>query len=260
MRRGFARIMSSVAAVTVAAALVACGAPAATNTPASEPPPSPTTTTTQLTKDSILAFENDAASAQLVSDMDSGKIPKSCDVLYDQMGARPSVTVTDEQTIREVYARLALMRVVGTSDQSITDSYHHVSFELQDGSKASFAFEGEGILVRGKQSYTVIDRGDLWSYVRYLQDIQQSGQPAATFLPIELKDEDNVVLQCPTSAPAGTTVRVTAYDMLDVVVHIAVNDDEHYGKFTGMTYEFVMPDSPVTVHAWVDTDEYVTGS
>ena len=259
MLRGFARIMGSVAAVTVAATLVACGAPAVTSTPAPEPSPSPTATT-QLAKDSILTFENDAASAQLVRDMDSGKTPKSCSVLYDQMGSRPSVTVTDEQTIREVYDRLARMRVTGTSDQGVTDNYHHVSFELQDGSTVSFAFEGEGILVRDKQNYAVVDQGDLWTYVRYLQDVQQGAEPATAFVPIELKDEECVVRQCPTSAPAGTTVRVTAYDMLDVVVHIAVNDDEHYGKFTGMTYEFVMPDSPVTVHAWTATDEYVTGS
>lgn len=256
--------MGSVAAVAVAATLVACGAPAATNTPAPEPSPSPTATatatTTKLAKDSILTFENDAAATQLVHDMDSGKTPKSCSVLYDEMGSRPSVTVTDAQQIREVYDRLARMRVTGESDLGVTDSYHHVSFELQDGTTVSFAFEGEGILVRGKQNYAVVDQGDLWSYVRYLQDIQQSGGSAETFVPIELKDDDDVVRQCPTSAPAGTTVRVTAYEVLDVVVHIAVNGDEHYGKFTGMTYEFVMPDSPVTVYAWTDTDEYVTGS
>lgn len=260
MRRGNARIMGSVAAVAVAATLVACSAPAATNAPTSEPSPSPTATAAKLPEDSILAFENDAASAQLVSDMDSGKMPRSCSVLYDQMGARPSVTVTDEQTIREVYDRLARMQVTGESNQSVTDSYHHVSFELQDGTTVSFAFEGEGILVRGKQNYAAVDQGELWAYVRYLQDVQQGAEPATTFVPIELKDDDDVVRQCPTSAPAGTTVRVTAYEVLDVVVHIAVNGDEHYGKFTGMTYEFVMPDSPVTVHAWTATDEYVAGS
>ena len=122
MRRGFARIMGSVAAVTVAATLVACGAPSVTNAPAPEPSPSPTATAaTQLAKDSILTFENDAASAQLVSDMDSGKTPKSCSVLYDQMGARPSVTVTDARTMREVYKKLARMHVEGETNMSITD-------------------------------------------------------------------------------------------------------------------------------------------
>ncbi|MDO5119171.1 MAG: hypothetical protein Q4D48_03720, partial [Coriobacteriales bacterium] len=44
--------------------------------------------------------------AQLRSDMNDGKIPTSCNVLYDQSGSLPDVTVTDPETIKEIYALL----------------------------------------------------------------------------------------------------------------------------------------------------------
>ena len=214
-----------------------------------------------LSDDSILMFDGDAASAQLVEDMREGRTPASCTVLYDQMGARPSVTITDARTMREVYKKLARMYVEGESNMSITDSYHHVSFELQDGTKVSYGFEGEGILVRGKKSYTVQDRSGLWPYVRELQEQHLREESAGDdWLAITLDDEEELVQRCPTSAPAGEAVQVIVPPVLDVDRHVAVNGDESFGTFvTGDTYEFVMPETPVTIRVWTD-NEFTPGS
>lgn len=211
-----------------------------------------------LSDDSILMFDGDPASAQLVEDMREGKTPVSCTVRYDQMGALPTVTVTDARTIREVYSKLARMHVAGESGMGVTDSYHLVSFELQDGTIASYNFEGEGILVRGKNNYAVSDRGSLWSYVRHLQDQYLHEQSAgADWLPIELEDEYGLVIQCPTSAPAGEVVKVYVYTVLDAGIRVAVNGDEDFGSFvSAQEYEFVMPDAPVTVQVYTVDEGY----
>ena len=211
-----------------------------------------------LSDDSILMFDGDPASAQLVEDMREGKTPVSCTVRYDQMGSLPTVTVDDARTIREVYSKLARMHVAGESGMGITDSYHLVSFELQDGTTASYNFEGESILVRGKKNYTVSDRSGLWPYVRQLQEQYLRGKSAGDdWLPIELEDEDELVYQCPTSAPAGEVVQVHVYTVLDAGIRVAVNGDENFGSFVSAEeYEFVMPDAPVTVRVYVVDEGY----
>ncbi|MCI7505667.1 MAG: hypothetical protein MSA55_06805 [Coriobacteriaceae bacterium] len=110
---------------------------------------------------------------RLVGDMEAGLIPQSANVLYDQSGSRPDVDVTDEETIRQIYAGLCRIEVVGETDVSVTDCYHHVIFTLQDGTQVKFAFESEEILdCGGNRRYSVTDGGELWSLVRDLQDAQ----------------------------------------------------------------------------------------
>lgn len=288
MRRGFMRVVASVAVTAMCAGLGACGAPVPLDEPKDGTPvedvrtndgsadaqvekPAQTEEPAQtekpigvsinLSDDSILMFDGDAASAQLVEDMRAGKTPTSCTVLYDQMGALPSVTVTDARTMREVYKKLARMHVEGETNMSITDSYHHVIFELQDGTKASYGFEGEAILVRGSKNYAVQDRSGLWAYVRQLQeDYLREESAGADWLAIELDDEDEIVQRCPTSAPAGEVVQVIVPPVLDVDRHVSVNGSESFGSFvTGDTYEFVMPDEPVTIRVWTD-NEFTPGS
>jgi hypothetical protein len=91
--------------------------------------------------------------AKLIEDMEAGRIPKRCNVLYDTMGARPSVEVTDEETIKQIFELLCEIEVVGPSEWSITDCYHHVFFELQDGTIVGFRFEGEELLVGSETNY-----------------------------------------------------------------------------------------------------------
>ncbi len=288
MRCGFMRAITSVAVAAMCVGLGACGAPVPLDEPKGEvavedsrepakedrtrdetpdvqtekpaqaekdaQAEKPIGVSINLSDDSILTFDDDAASAQLVEDMQAGRTPTSCTVLYDQMGSRPSVTITDARTMREVYKKLARMLVEGETNMSITDSYHYVLFELQDGSKASYAFEGEDVLVRGGQNYAVQDRSGLWQYVRQLQeDYLREESAGDDWLAIELDDEDELVQRCPTSAPAGEVVQVVVPPVLDVDLHVSVNGSEGAGAFvTGDTFEFVMPDEPVTIRVWTD--------
>ena len=79
---------------------------------------------------SILWFQDNEGAKKIMEDMNNGNIPKECNVLYDEMGSRPEVTVTDAGTITDLYNRLALMSVGEKSNMSITDSYHHIRFTL----------------------------------------------------------------------------------------------------------------------------------
>ncbi|MBQ6395467.1 MAG: hypothetical protein IJH87_03900, partial [Atopobiaceae bacterium] len=90
----------------------------------------------------ILEFCDDDGTRQLVSDMESGRIPLSCNVLFDQGGGLPDVTITDPETITEIYELLSGVSVGLESPMSITDSYHHVIFTLQDGTTVGWGFEG----------------------------------------------------------------------------------------------------------------------
>lgn len=283
MQRRLMVLASMVAAAAICMGLSACGAPVSSGNPSNDSARSessgasrvessgandtasadsgarsskPIGVSIQLSDASVLTFDDNAASAQLVSDMQAGKTPTSCTVLYDQMGALPAVTVTDARTIREVYKRLARMHVEGETAMSITDSYHFVSFKLQDGTTAAYNFEGEGILVRGRQSYAVSDQGELWTYVQSLQKQYLREQSADDDWPaIDLEDDDELVRQCPKSAPAGETVSIEVYSLLDAYVHISVNGNEDYGRFVDAeTYEFVMPDDPAAVRVWSSDD------
>ena len=119
---------------------------------------------------SILWFQDNEGGKKLMEAMNDGNIPQECNVLYDEMGSRPEVTVTDVETITDLYNRLALMSVGEKSDMSITDSYHHIRFTLQDGTTVGWSFEGKDLLNIGTENYDVKDEGNLWLAVRQLQE------------------------------------------------------------------------------------------
>lgn len=120
-------------------------------------------------EDSILNFQNDKAFARLQEDVNKGNVPVECNVLYDEGGSRPDVTVTDQDSIREIYNQLADITVGEKSSQSVTDSYHHITFRLRNDTYVSFYFEGEDLFCWGKDNYTVSGGENLWNTVRKLQ-------------------------------------------------------------------------------------------
>ena len=126
-----------------------------------------------------MRFNGVAGSAQLIADMESGAMPTSCVVLYDQMGTRPAVTVEDAETITKVYGLLANVTVGAPSSSSITDCYHQVAFTLQDGSVVRFSFEGEHLLSLDRENYEVFGGDPLWSFVREIQDEYMAAHPEA---------------------------------------------------------------------------------
>lgn len=130
----------------------------------------PAVSNIDIPEDSILRFQEDKGAAQLMEEMSNGQIPAQASALYDQMGGLPVVTVTDPATIQELYNRFSQMKVGQESQMSITDCYHFISFQLQDGTYAGWRFEGEGLLCWGPDNYEVLDAGNLWPYVRQLQD------------------------------------------------------------------------------------------
>lgn len=124
-----------------------------------------------MPEDSVLLYFDDEDIKALVSDMQEGKIPKECTVLYDAMGTLPQVTLTDKEEIGDIYDLLSEVVVVDDSGLDVTDAYHFVSFKLSDGRDVNFSFEGEETLCRGTyELYSVKGSEALWSYVRGLKE------------------------------------------------------------------------------------------
>ena len=124
----------------------------------------------KIPQNSILFYVNDKGLTRLHADMEAGDIPIECNVLYDEGGSRPDVTVTDPDVIKEIYSRFADIKVSGKSGGSMTDGYHHVTFRLRNDTYVSAYFEGENLYAYGKDNYNVSGGGPLWAYVRGLQD------------------------------------------------------------------------------------------
>ena len=190
--------------------------------------------------------------AQLRSDMQEGRIPTSCNVLYDQSGTLPDVTVTDPDTIKAIYELVQGM-VVPESGRamSVTDSYHHVIFTLQDGTRAAFNFEGVHNLYWNGKNYPVIYDDELWMLVRQLQDEQIAGSSAVEdgvyHITLEASD-DRLVSSCPTSARAGELVTITTAGMADAELILKVDGIRlRPSNGMGTEFQFEMPDRDVTV-------------
>ncbi len=210
-------------------------------------------TAQDLPEDSVLAYFNDEGLAKLAEDMAAGKVPKKCEALYDQMGGLPVVTITNEDEIRQMYDYVRNIRVLAKSDMSMTDAYHFVSFELQDGTSVGLRFEGAGNLVRSDTNYYVDGDAALWAKVRELQGASHN---EAHTHEIVINDKEDLVVSCPTSAAAGETVFVQTKEVLDVQTVVLANG-EKVTTSHGMTFEFTMPDEPVEVRVY--TEEYPFG-
>ncbi len=147
----------------------------------SEGATSTVTIESNVPENSVLWLKNDEGAAKLMADMNEGRIPTECNVLYDAMGSRPDVTVTDPEKIVDLYERFSKMTVGSKSDMSITDCYHHISFHLQDGTWVSWSFEGEDLLSCEGNNYEVSDEGNLWFEVRALQEEAMGNEEVADY-------------------------------------------------------------------------------
>ena len=138
----------------------------------------------------ILDFEGIPGGKKLKEDMEAGRIPVECNVLYDQMGSLPDVTVTDPATITKIYELLSEMTVGPESNMGVTDAYHHVYFKLQDGTYVGYSFETAALLSVGGSEYKNYETGgsmEVWRYVRELQDEQM--EPAMQIEPGDETDQ-----------------------------------------------------------------------
>ena len=113
----------------------------------------------------ILVFDKSDGAKQLMTAFDEGTIV-SATVLYDQMGANEPYETTDQDEIRTIYKGLKNITVTGESDQSITDSYHFVTFTFEDGSSYGYRFEGTDLLCYGEVNYDISGGEGLFSFMR----------------------------------------------------------------------------------------------
>lgn len=119
---------------------------------------------------SILLFQEDAGSAELIAFFEEGKVPEEANILYDQMGSNPDITITDAETIQELYRLLSKVEVTGKSDTSITDCYHHVQFKLGENRYIYYSFEGSEIWCYGGENYAIQNSGKLFRYMQELTE------------------------------------------------------------------------------------------
>lgn len=154
-----------VIAVIAVFALVSCGGSLEKATEPTSAEPTQIAVNCAVTDFSLI--EN---ADRLAEDMKNGTIPSECSVLYDEMGARPEIILTDPEQITEIYNLLSDITVNKKSEMSITDCYHHVVFKLQDGTFVRFNFEGKELLSLDRENYEVSGGQALWSLIRSMQE------------------------------------------------------------------------------------------
>lgn len=120
--------------------------------------------------ESILLFQEDEGSAELTAYFKDGKIPEEVNILYDQMGSNPDITITDADTIQELYRLLSMVEVTGKSEMSITDCYHHIQFKLADDLYIYYSFEGSEIWCYRGQNYNIRNSTRLFRYMQELTE------------------------------------------------------------------------------------------
>lgn len=120
----------------------------------------------------LLIFDKSEGAKALMNAYDNGKIIR-VNLLCDQGGGNPEIVSEDADVIRQAYKATKNITVQGKSNESVTDSYHHVYFTLEDGYEIGYYFEGEGILVyteeKGhKARYSIAGSRALWELYREL--------------------------------------------------------------------------------------------
>ena len=118
--------------------------------------------------DSILFYNDDEGSAELIQYFAEGNVPEEANILYDQMGSNPDITITDADTIKELFDRLSKVEVVRETNESITDCYHHVQFKLADDHYIYYSFEGSEIWCCGTKRCSINDNANLFGYMEDL--------------------------------------------------------------------------------------------
>ena len=158
------RFLILIVAVLMAGSLIACGK-------AKTPDAKPTETSgSGIPSDSILFFNDDAGSAELMQFFDSGKVPEEANILYDEMGSNPDITIIDPAIIKELYQRLSKITVSKESNTSITDSYHHIQFKLANDKYINYSFEGSDLWCYNSKNYDITDGGKLFGYMKELTE------------------------------------------------------------------------------------------
>lgn len=156
------RFLILIVAVLIVGSLAACTAAKA---PDSKPVE---TSSSKIPSDSILFFDDDPGSAELMQFFEDGKVPEEANILFDEMGSNPDITITNSAIIKELYQRLSKITVSKESNTSITDSYHHVQFKLANDKYINYSFEGSDLWCYNSKNYDITDGGKLFAYMKEL--------------------------------------------------------------------------------------------
>ena len=114
----------------------------------------------------LLEIDNRKETKKLVECFNEDKYPISVYVIFDQSGSLPSLETADTDFMKEVYTLLSKVEIIGKTNESVTDSYHCVSFMLSDGTSATFNFEGENLIHLGDSNYRVENTKELFERIR----------------------------------------------------------------------------------------------
>lgn len=190
--------------------------PVSESSSASETEPAPDSKTTNASTfpiNSILYFNDDKGSAELIQYFEDGNVPKEANALYDQEGGNPEITITDAETIKELYKYLGMIKVDGETDMGLTDGYHHVQFKLADDHYIYYSFEGTDIWRYGGKNYSISNSNKLFGLIKELtaenafpveseitetpavqqdeaQDADQGQEPSQSQEPNQSQDQD----------------------------------------------------------------------
>lgn len=96
----------------------------------------------------ILMYDKSREAKLLMEAMEDDRVV-SVNLLYDQGGGNEAIESSDPDVIRRAYKAMKNITVLEDEEVNVavTDSYHHVYFTLEDGTKVGYSFEGEDVIL-----------------------------------------------------------------------------------------------------------------
>ncbi|MGN0702752.1 MAG: hypothetical protein ACI4KL_06240 [Lentihominibacter sp.] len=95
----------------------------------------------------LLMYDKSREAKRLMEAMEDDRVV-SVNLLYDQGGGNEEIESSDPDVIRQAYKAMKNITVLEDEvNLSVTDSYHHVYFTMEDGSRAGYSFEGEDVIL-----------------------------------------------------------------------------------------------------------------
>ncbi|MDD6763874.1 MAG: hypothetical protein PUE50_00175, partial [Firmicutes bacterium] len=99
-------------------------------------------------KTPLLMYDKRQEAKLLMEAMEDDRVV-SVNLLYDQGGGNGEAESSDPDVIRQAYKAMKNITVLEDEEVNVavTDSYHHVYFTLEDGTKVGYSFEGEDVIL-----------------------------------------------------------------------------------------------------------------
>ena len=131
-------------------------------------------------KTPLLMYDKSREAKLLMEAMEDDRVV-SVNLLYDQGGGNGEAESSDPDVIRRAYKAMKNITVLEDEEVNVavTDSYHHVYFTLEDGTKVGYSFEGEDVILipsgaeagssgSAAEPHLIEGSGGLWKLYREL--------------------------------------------------------------------------------------------